>query len=516
LLNKKTLILLFLALNASLLARGAGVTLVTHGFNSSVDGWIVPMIGAMAEYSSLPGANSSCYEISITRNAQNQYVASAIFIGGVQPLDADSGEIFIKLDWSSLSGFGGASSATVANTAAAALLSTNLIPALGGRALVELPLHLAGHSRGSSVVSEMARALGAQGIWIDHVTTLDPRPVSGFGDPAMKNYANILFADNYWQNMGDGLFVPNGQPISGAYNRQLTDLNGGDSSSHTDVHLWYHGTIDTNVSITVDGATITNTQRQTWWTTNENTGATAGFFYSLIGGGDRLSNLEPAGAGNGRIRDGYNKVWNLGAGVAANRDSLPANNGTWPNLIKLNITGTNQLSVDDPIALTFHTQFGATTSLTAEVQFFLDADANPFTANNVEVFQTNISSTGTANVSSNSASVILNPAAVIPGTYNLFACIRDGMRSRYLYAPQKLAFQPSRLAPALTAPRLESGELHFSVVGFAGQTIALQSSTNLLQWNSISTNTLGTVPLEFSDTSVSGSSQKYYRAVLVE
>ncbi len=147
------------------------------------------------------------------------------------------------------------------------------------------------------MVSEMAKFLGAQGLWVDHVTTLDPRPVPSLGDPVMKIYANILFADNYWQNLGDGLFVPNGQAISGAYNRQLTDLNGGDSSSHTDVHLWYHGTIDTNAPITVDSATISATQRQTWWKTNETAGATAGFFYSLIGGGDRLSNLNRPGQG---------------------------------------------------------------------------------------------------------------------------------------------------------------------------------------------------------------------------
>ena len=50
----------------------------------------------------------------------------------------------------------------------------------------------------------MARLLVAQGIWMDQVTTLDPDPVSLYGDPPIKNYANVLFADNYWQNMGNG------------------------------------------------------------------------------------------------------------------------------------------------------------------------------------------------------------------------------------------------------------------------------------------------------------------------
>ena len=38
--------------------------------------------------------------------------------------------------------------------------------------------------------------------------------------------------------------------------------------------------------------------RSTWWTAPEALGVTAGFYYSRIGGGNRLSNLEPAGAGS--------------------------------------------------------------------------------------------------------------------------------------------------------------------------------------------------------------------------
>jgi len=50
----------------------------------------------------------------------------------------------------------------------------------------------------------------------------------------------------YWQHLGDGLFYANGESVAGAYVRQLTNLNGGYSSSHSDAHLWYHGTIDWN------------------------------------------------------------------------------------------------------------------------------------------------------------------------------------------------------------------------------------------------------------------------------
>src|SRR4029079_3839684 len=201
----------------------------------------------------------------------------------------DSGEMLVKLDWSTLSSFGGPSTTPIAQTVVSALLATNFIPELGGRPIAELPLHLIGHSRGGSVITEMARLLGAQGVWVDQVTTLDPRPVTQFGDAAVTSWANVLFADNFWQTMGDGVFVPNGQSVFGAYNRKLLNLSGGYSSSHSDVHLWYHGTIDLTTPASDTQATITSTERSLWWTSTETAGASAGFFYSLIGGGDRLS-----------------------------------------------------------------------------------------------------------------------------------------------------------------------------------------------------------------------------------
>ena len=113
-------------------------------------------------------------------------------------------------------------------------------------------------------MTEMARLLGAQGIWVDQLTTLDPDPVALYGDPPITNYANVLFADNYWQDLGNGLTVPNGQPVSGAYNRQLTNLDGGYASSHSNVHLWYHGTIELETPASDTQATITAAQRATW------------------------------------------------------------------------------------------------------------------------------------------------------------------------------------------------------------------------------------------------------------
>jgi len=492
------------------------VTVITHGFNSSVDDWITSMSDKIPLYPLFAGSNFSCYAIEVTRSG-GQYFTSATFAAGVSPADSDSGEIVIKLDWSTISATFGVSSTNIAAAATAALLSTNLIPELGGHPLVELPLHFIGHSRGASVITEMARLLGAQGIWVDHVTMLDPRPTPAFGDPStMKNYANILFADNYWQNLGNGLTDPIGQPITGAYNRQLTNLSGAYSLNHSDVHLWYHGTLDL-VTPTSDSVTnITTSQRQNWWTSFEAGGTNAGFVYSLIGGGDRLSAAEPVGAGKGRIRDGVNQVWDFGAGVTAtNRNVLPTNNGAWPNLIRLNVTSTNHFSVDLPVSLAFYCQFGANTSVLGTVQFYVDPDQNPYNANAIAVSQATLAGTGTSNVLVSSPTLALNATNTVPGIYRLFARIDDGAHSRYLYAPQKLFVDPSLRAPVLLAAHLQSGQFEFQASVLPGQKFVLQGSTNLTQWIPLSTNTVSGTAFDFADPLGPGFPRRFYRLLLV-
>lgn len=501
---------LMISLAAPPRVRAAGVTLITHGFNSDVTSWIMPMAGAMTRYADFPGTNSTCYILSITQS-NSQYVFTNTFISGTNPVVSDTAEIFIKLDWSTLSGFGGPSTTTIANVAAAALQATNLIPELHGRALVELPLHLVGHSRGGSVIAEMTRLLGAQGIWVDQATTLDPDPVSSFGDPALKNYANILFADNYWQNMGDGLFVPNGQAVPGAYNRQLTNLNGGYSSSHSDVHLWYHGTIDFKSPITIDGATITGAERTNWWIAAEQKGTNTGFRYSLLGGGDRQSTNEPAGAGKGRIRDGFR---DLTVAVPTNRVALPANNGAWPDIILLNPGSSNAVPVGQAMPCAFTYQSGSNQNASATLNLYLDADLNPYDTNEIAVLQTTLADTGTNNLVSTNLNFQADPAVVAPGSYRLFARITENNHSRYLYAPGRVTLTASTLPPWLVPLEVNANQFHFAIHGYTGQRIITQVSTDLTNWTPISTNTISTGNVDIFDGPVTGQSKQFYRAVL--
>ncbi len=498
-------------------AQGGGVTVITHGFSGNVTDWIIPMAEKMTGYPTFPGATFSCYQISITRNGSGQYVAAATFLGGTAPTLADSGEILVKLDWSTVSSVGGASSTTVAQTAVGALLSTTLIPEMGGRPLVELPLHLVGHSRGGSVVTEMARLLGAQGIWVDQATTLDPRPVTQLGDPTLvTTWANVLFADNFWQTMGDGLIVPNGQAVTGAYNRKLLDLNGGYSSSHSDVHLWYHGTIDLATPASDTQAIITAAQRNAWWTSAEMAGAATGFRFSLIGGGDRLSAFEPAGVGNGRIRDGFNMAWDLGAGMGSNRTALPANSGLWPNPIRSALVDHNPVPAGASFPVTLYHQSGANALGTVNLRIFLDLDFNPYNGNEIEVDQRSLANSGPSAVTRSLLNPTVNPAAAAPGVYAVCAQLSDGLHTRYLYAPELLEVTPSTQSPAVdtTSLVLANGALRFDVVAFPGQNVTVLATTDFVDWIPLQSHIFTGTVWEFVDADAGKFARRFYRAVL--
>lgn len=348
-------------------------------------------------------------------------------IGGVVPTSSESGEIIVKMDWSQLAGSlsGGVyySTTNIAPAFASTLVSTNFIPELEGHSLAELPLHLIGHSRGGSMVCEIARIMGAQGIWVDHLTTLDPHHLNNDGNddtfvtsivdgPALV-YQNVLFADNYYQQNNSILgYDPSGEPLLGAYNRYLGNLSGGYFQSHSDVHLWYHGTIDLGTPATDTQSTITATERQSWWTATENGGVYTGFYRSLLGRGDRLSLAEPAGAGTAHVRDGYNKLWDFGAGVDSNRYALPENDGTWPNLIRLNLVSTNILSVGETNRLTYFYQYGAANEPTCQIEWFLDNDLNPFNGDLGLIAQQVRTSTGINNVGNGSVEWVPDPTVV--------------------------------------------------------------------------------------------------------
>lgn len=521
--------------------NAAGVTVITHGYDGDVTGWITAMADEIPTYyhyyNPALSTNLTIYTITLTySNSTSSYYYHPQRESGGSPLSTDTGEIIVKLDWSDLAGSPNPLSTVfdestydVAAVASYVLLQTNTIPDLNGRPLVEFPIHLIGHSRGGSLVSEISRQLGTNGVWVDHVTTLDPHPLNNDGNldlgfptdaPAKDTYANVLFADDYWQNLG-GFLDPLGEPVSGAYVRQLSVLSGGYfntssiSPDHSNVHLWYYGSIDLHVptSYNDDGVIVSldATMRTNWWVDYEVQGSHSGFYYSLIGGGNRLSTDMPRGAGFPAIVDGYNQWWDFGAGTSANRTPLPANNGTWPNIIKFDVIGTNVVAKGQAISTKFYYQYGgASSNVTAE--FYFAGDFNPYNTNSRSITQISLPNTGVNSVFYKS--VNLTTTNIPPGGYAIYGKLSDGVHTRYLYTPELVTIFSSPQPPILGISKLNSTQLRIVVGGVSSQTIVLQTSTDLQNWLPLATNTLTTSSWNYTNNTPPNFSNQFYRALL--
>ena len=521
------------ALFSPLPVVAAGVTIIAHGYNSDANGWVTAIADEITNYYRFPGTNSTIYTITLTTDGSNYYYQWQR-ANGSPPSATDSYEIIVKLDWSQMAGGLSApydiSTYDVAGVARYVLLQTNSITDLSGHALAEYPIHLIGHSRGGSLMNELSRQLGTNGVWIDHLTTLDPHPLNNDGNfdlgfptdaSASNTYANVLFRDNYWQNFPGGLLDFNGESVFGAYDRYLDDqeTSGGyanvasASVRHSNVHLWYHGTIDWRNPADDGAASITTYERTNWWASYEDYGGRAGLYYSLIGGGDRLSTIEPVGQGFGMVRDGYNQQWDFGAGQSNNRTSLPANNGIWPNIIKFNLTGTNLVAQGRTSSVTLYYQWGRPATSNAILSVYIDDDFNPHNGNERVLLEGSTPGLGTNQVRAGTVNINIDATNSRPGYHVLFAKISDGSYTRYLYAPEILtvfsSFDPPRLAilgGAGVQPRVD-------VTGIPGQRVVLQCSIDFQNWQPLATNWLATNVWRYSDSQPMVV-RKFYRAML--
>lgn len=309
-------------------------------------------------------------------------------------------------------------------------------------------------------------------------------------DAPVRTYDNVLFHDNYWQNLN---VIASGEAVGGAYVRQLVDLTGGYGSitaSHSDVHLWYHGTIDYRTPASDTVAFVTASERLRWWTEAEDSGASAGFHFSLIGRGDRLGENRPSGPGGSRVKDGFNQLWDLGGGTAINRTRLDSNSGEWPNIMRMNMTSTNLVAFGQNIVLKLYYQWARSVGSSAQVEFYVDDDFNPFNDNGHLLLSATAASAGVSNIRIATANVPVTNLVAEVGWHSIFAKISGGGRTRYIYTPELVQIVPTFEQPRLAMGATASGGIFVEVIGQTGQIVTVDRSTNLVDWEPLSTNQL--------------------------
>ena len=406
----------------------AGVTVITHGWQPTVLGyptWVDSMAQAATNAANARGLKSSWYHLTVTGNMftgldatmEKRSVATA----------AETPEILLTVDWSDVADHLVGDGNTVTTADVASWVSGGLrtaYPSIGlTEPLASRSLHLVGHSRGGSVSLETARLLGMCGIWVDQITTLDPHPLalpdggvypSGlhFGDPAVRLYDNVIFADNYWRT-DDGLGNLadfNGQAIPGAYNVRLNEyiLEQTSGAEHSKVHTWYHGTIgiDPNFptgdpeisvipanwysgeSVTVDGVTQSLPHRDD-----------SGFALSVLS--PRHQDLRQS------ARSGLGQSF----GGSGARDATTHSASQWANLGFIELTGypDNRIPQGKPIRANYKYQAHNTA---LDIRWYLDDDTNPNNNAGSFVSASQLAATGDKVVAD---SVSISTAGFAPG-----------------------------------------------------------------------------------------------------
>lgn len=448
--------------------QGAGVTVITHGQWSGVRPWVIPMAADIAHHPEFPAHSFSCYELYFTDDSAASLAYRTIG-GSIPPTKSLTGEIFIKLEWGDQDEY---STDGIAEAFFAGLTNRNFIPGLEGHALCELPMHLIGHSRGASLVSHLARKFGEHGIWVDQLTTLDPHPRGN--DPPVVVPDNVLYADNYWQSV----HWISGHHVDGSFNRHMPDLAGGYSfitGDHANIHLWYHGTINQSVPLTVDGVTLSANMATNWYTPGER--GTTGFFLSRIAGGDRLSSDTPAGVGTAMIRDGMNKIWPLGAGRSFNRTRV-LRSGDWPNPIRL--TQSVNGSADRTYTMTLTSQSPGTTIC----NLYWDADHNPFNANNRLMATTNIPPMAPTSLQRTELRFTV-PHGFPHGVFRPYVELIASGNRRYLYRHTPIIFGPDNRGTRLSISRESADAVHLDVESAVGTILTLDIGELVGQWTPV-------------------------------
>src|SRR5258708_37518064 len=99
---------------------------------------------------------------------------------------------------------------------------------------------------------------------------------------------------------------------------------------------------------------------------------------------------------------------------------------------------------------------------------------------------------GSTAIGSTTLTVRLDATNASPGAHFLLATLTGAGQTRYLYAPEKIQVLSGLQPPVLDIVALNPSRFQVGVSGIAGQTIVLQTSADLLNWQPLATNTLST------------------------
>lgn len=470
-----------LLLTAALLAligiqrvHGGGLTILTHGFQRGDDIESLTWLDAMANYvHDKNGGNGAVYELIVDK--PGGVLRTRLFSVAGFRLDGaanTSGEVVIKLIWANAAGLIGSDEASTVQIAQQAF--NKLITWDEGPSPLIGPIHLIGHSRGGSVMCEVSKLLGENGVWVDHLTTLDPHPVTALGDARAEVWETVNFADNYRQSS----MSPRGQIMSGAYNRPDLALDimfggyGGFVRLHSNVHFWYHGTLNTNTNASNGEVTFTGTQMRQVWYPGEALGTRTGYWLSRLGGGMQNRTVGAFATGMASVP--------LIAGPVMNRTyynpRLPATR-TWPSIIETKTvrtgTGTHRTTVKFQDA-----------DSACNIVIRLDNDRNPTRLlsdilNSANQFKTRVTRQIQTPTHGNVQSVDIdwNETGVPSGTYWVNTEINDGQNTRSFYDQQAITVVQTNTPgtgggtiPVVTVPATPTG---LSAVATSATSISL-------------------------------------------
>ena len=489
-----------------------GMTLITHGFGDSAkttgfddctSSWMAAMahnvVGEVSKHFGCPRTDVA--EIKLTVNSDLfGLTVTPTWINQVDLSESPCSETVVLLDWSAAAGNWGTAvgnfllngipsslTGVRSTTDVASVVSPYLYEPLSTFGIADFvdtttplangPVHLIGHSRGGSLVGEIAKDLGEQGIWVDQVTTLDPHPltdsvfsldhqfVPGIVDAPMIAWSNVVFGDNYWENSS---WYPHGEAIQGVCNGYLASLpsfdllgqpdNGGysrlEGGDHNDVHLWYQGTLNTDVIAAEggqvhDGTASFNAETDGWYGGPNPPEATSGYYFSRIAGGDRWA------ASDGLLWHDW-----------TSRTAIPTLDSTtaWDNVEITSLQNVDisflqkGISVEQGTALSWAINYQAFGDENTQVVLGFDGDTNPYN-NGGSISQWTVSvppSRGGdfSSANSSSANFSLPTTGLTPGdSYYVFAEITHAGHTRYYYVPGEVTISS---APVTEPPHITS------------------------------------------------------------